>query len=881
MLVVLLPIANLPALSGDVTNSAGNNSISLSNTGVIAGSYGKVTVDNKGRVTTGENLTSTDIPNLDFSKITTGKPTTLAGYGITDGVSLNGDTITGPLLLVGNPTDSYHLVTKQYIDGLSGVGGFAAGDIVRKPFSSTPVGFLKCNGAALDKTIYANLYSAIGDTYTIITTPGSGQPWRKQYQINNTQSGDITGWSTGTSLPDILCYSQAIVTKNRVYLFSGNNNSGWVSTVYTAPINSDGTLGAWSTGTALPNTLAYSQAIVTKNRVYLLGGINTTNYTNTVYTAPINSDGTIGTWTTGLSLPSALGASQAIITKDRVYLLGGWVGGSATNAVYTAPINSDGTLGAWITDNPLPNTLYNSQAIVTKNRVYLLGGTKDGVVSSTVFTAAINTDGTLGTWTTGTSLPTPINLSTTFISKNRVYLFSGFDGTNNISSVYSAPINSDGTLGTWTTGTSLPGNLSISQAIATKNRIYLLGGTVNGAISSTVYTAPLAEGLNDYSPYYAGDTLSYMMPGSGKPWQQQYQLNTAQSTDIINWTTGTALPGNLYLSQAIVTKNRVYLLGGHDGTYRISTVYTAPINTDGTLGTWIASNSLPGILSNSQAIVTKNRVYLLGGNISNGVSTNIVYTAPINSDGTLGTWTTDVSLPLAIHAAQAVVTKNRVYLLSGINNTTYITTIYTAPINTDGTLGSWTTSGNIPGVLTSSQIAVTNNRIYLIGGYNGTTFVSAIYTAPINTDGTLGTWTTDTSLPSVLSHSESIVTKNKVYIFGGAIAGNTGTTTVYTAPINADGTLGPWTTGTALPSNLYLSQAIVTKNRVYLLGGYNGSAPVSTVYTAPLAEGLNDYSPYYDGTIVPIDPIIPITNKFNIPDMTLTDINGVYHYIKF
>ena len=290
---------------------------------------------------------------------------------------------------------------------------------------------------------------------------------------------------------------------------------------------------------------------------------------------------------------------------------------------------------------------------------------------------------------------------------------------------------------------------------------------------------------------------------------------------------------------------------------------------------------MPGILSNSQAIVTKNRVYLLGGNISNGVSTNIVYTAPINSDGTLGTWTTDVSLPLAIHAAQAVVTKNRVYLLSGINNTTYITTIYTAPINTDGTLGSWTTSGNIPGVLTSSQIAVTNNRIYLIGGYNGTTFVSAIYTAPINTDGTLGTWTTDTSLPSVLSHSESIVTKNKVYIFGGAIAGNTGTTTVYTAPINADGTLGPWTTGTALPSNLYLSQAIVTKNRVYLLGGYNGSAPVSTVYTAPLAEGLNDYSPYYDGTIVPIDPIIPITNKFNIPDMTLTDINGVYHYIKF
>jgi hypothetical protein len=34
-------------------------------------------------------LSATDIPNLDWSKITTGKPTTLAGYGITDAVSTN------------------------------------------------------------------------------------------------------------------------------------------------------------------------------------------------------------------------------------------------------------------------------------------------------------------------------------------------------------------------------------------------------------------------------------------------------------------------------------------------------------------------------------------------------------------------------------------------------------------------------------------------------------------------------------------------------------------------------------------------------------------------------------------------------------------------
>ena len=83
-------------------------------------------------------------------------------------------------------------------------------------------------------------------------------------------------------------------------------------------------------------------------------------------------------------------------------------------------------------------------------------------------------------------------------------------------------------------------------------------------------------------------------------------------------------------SQAIVTKNRVYLLGGIDGDAFITNIYTAPINEDGTLGAWTTGTSLPGILAFSQAIVTKNRVYLLGG--YSAVSFAIVYTAPF-ADG--------------------------------------------------------------------------------------------------------------------------------------------------------------------------------------------------------------------------------------------------------
>lgn len=81
-----LPASSLPAFSGDVTSSAGSTTLTLANAGT-AGTYYKVTTDAKGRVISGAaSLLATDIPSLDWSKITTGKPTTLSGYAITDAV---------------------------------------------------------------------------------------------------------------------------------------------------------------------------------------------------------------------------------------------------------------------------------------------------------------------------------------------------------------------------------------------------------------------------------------------------------------------------------------------------------------------------------------------------------------------------------------------------------------------------------------------------------------------------------------------------------------------------------------------------------------------------------------------------------------------------
>jgi phage-related tail fiber protein len=71
------------------------------NTAIIAGTGTKITYDAKGLVTSSTSLSATDIPSLDWTKITTGKPTTLAGYGITDAITTGGtvasaDKLTTP-----------------------------------------------------------------------------------------------------------------------------------------------------------------------------------------------------------------------------------------------------------------------------------------------------------------------------------------------------------------------------------------------------------------------------------------------------------------------------------------------------------------------------------------------------------------------------------------------------------------------------------------------------------------------------------------------------------------------------------------------------------------------------------------------------------------
>lgn len=85
-------------------------------------------------------------------------------------LALAGGTLTGDLTLTGAPTTNNMAATKKYVDDeIAAIPSASdltpAGTVIWTARSSAPTGYLKANGAAVSRTTYATLFSAIGTTY--------------------------------------------------------------------------------------------------------------------------------------------------------------------------------------------------------------------------------------------------------------------------------------------------------------------------------------------------------------------------------------------------------------------------------------------------------------------------------------------------------------------------------------------------------------------------------------------------------------------------------------------------------------------------------------------------------------------------------------------
>lgn len=392
------------------------------------------------------------------------------------------------------------------------------------------------------------------------------------------------------------------------------------------------------------------------------------------------------------------------------------------------------------------------------------------------------------------------------------------------------------------------------------------GATLDRASYQTLYSA-----IGDQ---YGLVPISIPVAATGEPWVQQGTLNEQTNPTTFTWTQlPNSLPVELWGSKLIVTKNRMYTLGGvlTNAVVATQTIYTATLAADGTPSAWTVAGSLPGAVYSPAVFMTKNRLFLMGG--SNGTNyLNTILSAPINADGTIGSWSNYGTFPEPIFDATVVATNNRVHILGfTTSNGTKSDRTYSAAINVDGTIGSWTAGTTLPYGLAAGSPILTSSYIYLIGGIKtGSFYTNTVFRAPVNADGSIGTWVTMPNFPNINFSPRYIVTKSMAYILGG-FDGTYSLNTIYYAPIDSNGVLGSWTlSSSTLPYPAWAFLAAVVKNRLIIINGNNNSTIVKAVYSTPFNGGTNDYLTVmtewsYD------------TTKFKLPDLS-SKKDGIYEY---
>lgn len=358
----------------------------------------------------------------------------------------------------------------------------------------------------------------------------------------------------------------------------------------------------------------------------------------------------------------------------------------------------------------------------------------------------------------------------------------------------------------------------------------------------------------------------------------------------MGWTTTTPLPVPLTGLRAVgvpgTTSSSAFVVvtGGFDGTANTNTVLSDSLNQDGTVGdltntTWttITTNPLPTTLAhhamaeaddtNSLVPVGSRFVYVIGGqvNSTDTSGTNAIYVASVDSTtGAVGAWTAlTSSLPQPLYGMSATVHNGYLYVAGGVDSSgAPVNAVYSAPVNTDGTLGAWTTSANpLPTATAFGNMFVFGGVIYYIDGDQnsfippndqdvGDTLV--YYASAIR--GTVGTWTQNGN-STIHDRAKGILFNayGQVIEGEGVYTGSVGSGEMETSTINANNTgndaLGSWngltgSLGQSPKANVYnaagFTSPIVSSTnapRFLILGGQKltgtsgaGGSLSSTVY---------------------------------------------------
>lgn len=675
--------------------------------------------------------------------------------------------------------------------------------------------------------------------------------------------GSVGSWTATMSFPTARHIHSSVAYNGYLYVIGGYGSTSpyFLNDVQFAPINSNGTVGSWNPTTSF-STARYAHSSVAYNGyLYVIGGYAGSGYLNDVQFAPINANGTVGSWTATTIFSTARGYQTSVAYNGYLYVTGG-TNGSFLNDVQYAPINANGTVGAWSPTTNLNVPRKGHTSVAYNGFAYVLGGyvdsnggsTADAFLASDVQYAPINSDGTIGSWRATAGFSTARHVHTSVAYNGYLYVIGGYGGSGNLNDVQYAPINANGTVGSWAGTTIFLTARAYHTSVVYNGYLYVIGGYGGGYLYDVQYApinpagttgnwsaiTPLTSARNDSTAVSYNGYL-YVVGGNNGTSLTTVQYAAISSNGTIGaWNTASSLNTGRNSHTSVVYNGYIYAIGGYGATGTLFSVEYAQIGTNGTLSAWAYTTPLSIPRREHASVVYNGYLYVIGGAIDGGSTvTNTVHYIAINGDGSLsGTpgWQSTSSFTTERAYLVSVVYSNFVYVIGGWT-TSALTDVQVAAIHTDGTLGAWSPTTSLPNGRGNGAVVAYNGYIYLIGGYETPTATNTVLFAKLNSDGTVGQWSYSPTL-LVTNRGEQPAVANNGYLYTLGGYNNSGAlASVEYAPLSPAGTVGPWTTSISFLTPRYGHTTVVYNGYLYVIGGWNGSAYFNDVQFAAISAG--------------------------------------------
>lgn len=786
-------------------------------------------------------------------------------------------------------------------------------------------------------------------------TSGIARATDTQYATINADGSISATWTTAaSSFANSSLETEAAVYKGYLYYFTYSGVGGTTSTHYTqyAPIYANGSIGPISsttnyTGIGRQN----SGTLVYNGYEYIIGGCTASSCnatTNDVQVSKVDVAGVTTPNTTSATYDTAGTMSfGSVAYNGYLYVIGGTTdsaGGDSTqrNTARYAKVNADGTLGTWATSSThFINSVgtgncvganlecsgrLNPAVTAYNGYIYLAGGVSNGnsiywsdVQSARVCTGA-NTPvsgcagaGDLVSWTTvsgdfvtnGSYTNTDGRAQIGLVAYNgTLYIVGGHGpGTpgSDYATIYYAAINANGTLGSFSSTTqSLPANRAGLNIFVDRGRLYIVGGGTSE--SGWAYANPQTD-ADDVQ--FIPICTAAGAPAAGCTKAGDLAGSWVDANASANGGSGSSFTaaGNLANYGVAIVNDYLYISGGQNGsgqTNTIATVKFAHINSNGSLGSWVTTNSIDTryghayLASNGYLYAIggcSNRASLIGNNCANNASIiNDWQGAQANDGGngnnpawsTLGTFTTFRSQAATVaYNGYIYVTGGCTSLLAVTQNgcASDTTDIQYGSINADGTI-TWkgSTTNALPTARYGHAAVAYNGYLYVIGGFGtggnfGTSFLQDVEKALIctgsnsgvggcgTTAGDVGTWSSTgagANIPTARADLSAFAYNGYLYIAGGCSAQASSNCTgfqndVRSAPLAADGSVGSWSSAYTFTTGRFAQNMTTYGGYIYVIGGCSAMASNSCttfqndVQYAPLTNGVVGSWSYANG----------------------------------